>query len=293
MILTETARAKVNLTLSIRGRRPDGYHALESLVAFADVGDRLDLDTRLTPGLDVVGPFAAGLDSPDNLVLAALDALRRHDGRLRLGRVRLDKQLPVAAGVGGGSADAAAVLRLVSAANPGALDADGLGALATPLGADVAVCLETRAAIMTGIGERVTSLPSLPSLPALLVNPRVPVPSNKTAAVFRALAAPAFAGDSDHGGLVAAWSGLATPTALLERLQSATNDLEPAARVVLPVVDTVLAALRLLPGARLVRLSGAGPTCYGLFETRAAAEAAGRDLRQRQPGWWIAATELR
>ena len=287
VVLTERARAKVNLTLRIIGRRPDGYHELESLVAFAEVGDELTLDLAALVGLTVSGPFAAALAGHDNLALRALQRAHEAEPRLRLGALHLEKRLPVAAGIGGGSADAAAALRLVRAANPElAASVDWMG-LASRLGADVAVCVVDRLSVMAGVGERVTPLAPRTPLPALLVNPMCDVPAKKTAAVFKALAAPAIAGPPPP---VTDWPCHAG--AFLAALAGSGNDLELPARVVMPGVTTVLEALWSCAGVRLARLSGAGPTCFALFDTTTAASQACHDLGRRYPGWWVAATQL-
>lgn len=285
---SERARAKVNLTLRILGRRPDGYHELESLVAFADEADLLTLDPARPAGLTVTGPMAAILDAgPDNLVSRALARAESALPGLRLGHVTLEKHLPVAAGIGGGSANAAAALRLLRRCNPEPRwSAAPWLEIAAGLGADVPVCLLDRAAIMTGIGERLAPLPVALDVHAVLVNPMVDVPANKTAAVFKALAAPAF----DPGALRPALMPPADPIATIE---AGANDLERPARQVMPIVGTVLDALSEQAGCRVARLSGAGPTCFGVFAGADAAAAAKNALSWRHATWWIRATRLR
>ncbi len=177
-VFTEQARAKVNLTLRVRGRRADGYHELDSLVAFADVGDTVSLTLGPERVVTVTGPFAAGIAGP-NLLDRCLAFAGMATAPLQLGAVRLEKQLPVAAGLGGGSADTAALLRAIRRANdrPDAAAVDDWLRLAAQLGADVPVCLENRASFISGIGETVVPIANLPKLPAVLVNPCVPVPS--------------------------------------------------------------------------------------------------------------------
>lgn len=291
MILAETAAAKVNLTLSVLGRQPDGYHALESLVAFADLGDRLTRNADAAPGVTLTGPFAAAIDAEDNLAVRAAAAVRARWPGAPLGHIVLDKRLPVAGGIGGGSADAAAVLRLFRKADA-RLDDAALLAIAATLGADVPVCFHSRAAIMTGTGVEVQLLEGFPMLAALLVNPLGAVPANKTAVVFKALAAPPLAVPTDAAAFAARWSGPHTAASLLDTLAGVGNDLEAPARRIMPMVDRVLTALSAASGARIVRLSGAGPTCFALFETVDAARAAGEELRGREPGWWIVPTVL-
>lgn len=258
------APAKVNLTLHVTGRRADGYHRLDSVVAFADIGDMLTAG----PGdsLSVTGPFAEGVPTDDgNLVRRAL----ARAGARRT--ITLDKRLPHPGGIGGGSSDAAAALRLVGAR-------PATAALLT-LGADLPVCMEPRAARMRGIGERVDPL-DLPPLEAVLLHPGLAAP---TGAVFRALATP------DNPGHGAVPEGTSAP-ALIDWLRAGRNDLERPALAVAPGIADALAALR-GSGAALVRMSGSGATCFGLYETRAEAEAAAAALVR--PGWWVRATTLR
>lgn len=279
--LVAFAPAKVNLTLHVLGRRPDGYHEIESLVVFADAGDRL----TLTPGdrleLDVRGPTAeaAGTGS-DNLVLKAARALAERVGGLRLGSFTLEKSLPVAAGLGGGSSDAAAALRLLAQANGLPLDDERLYAAARATGADVPVCLDPRPRMMRGIGEILSVPLALPALPAVLVNPGVAVPTKD---VFAALAAPALSPAAPHDDVAPAGARVAE---LVSALASRRNDLEAPALRLQPVIGEVLAALR-ASGCRLARMSGSGATCFGLFDSAAAAQAAARDLQRARPGWWV------
>jgi 4-diphosphocytidyl-2-C-methyl-D-erythritol kinase len=272
----EFAPAKVNLALHVTGRRADGYHLLDSLVAFADVGDDVIAEPGRGLSLQVEGPMAPGLAGEgDNLVLRA--------GRLLAGqgtqgaRLTLVKRLPVASGIGGGSSDAAAAVRALGRLW-GATMPDG--AALTALGADVPVCMRARAARMRGIGEVIEPV-ALPPLDAVLVNPGVGVP---TADVFRALAS------RDNPGLPAL-PDFADAGALVAYLRTCRNDLEAPAMAAAPVIGEVLAALR-GSGALLARMSGSGATCFGLFPgTGAAAKAAGRISAER-PGWWVAATVL-
>jgi 4-diphosphocytidyl-2-C-methyl-D-erythritol kinase len=285
----ERAPAKVNLTLRVLGRRPDGYHELVSLVAFAAFGDAL----AFTPGKDLVlsvrGPTAraAGADT-DNLVLKAARALAERIGGLRVGRFVLSKRLPVAAGIGGGSSDAAAALRLLARHNCVALDDPRLMAAAGATGADVPVCLDPQPRLMRGIGEILSPPWRLPGLPALLINPGVSV---ATKDVFAALnAAPLGQPDAlplCEGG----WEG-GSARDLIDFLAREGNDLEPPAIALHPTIAQALAALRALPGCRLARMSGSGATCFALFDGQRAAAAAAQALRQAQPRWWIRPTVL-
>ncbi len=284
--LDEVASAKVNLTLRVIGRRQDGYHEIESLVTFADFGDRL----RFSPGgglrLTVRGSQAAAAgEHENNLVLKAARALAALRPDLALGAFRLDKRLPVAAGLGGGSADAGAALRLIARANGLAADDAALHAAAAATGADVPVCLDPRTRIMRGIGEVLSAPLPLPSLPAVLVNPGAALP---TAEVFsRWTAAPAPA-PSD----LAAAATLKGRHELLRFLATQRNDLETPAIALRPVVAEVLTTLRALAGCQLARMSGSGATCFALFASRAAAREAVKILRNRFPLWWVRAATL-
>jgi 4-diphosphocytidyl-2-C-methyl-D-erythritol kinase len=274
--LREFAPAKVNLYLHLTGRRADGYHLLDSLAVFPAVGDWLRAAPADALSLTVEGPFGAALaDDPDNLVLRAARALRPDGGA----RIALEKHLPVASGIGGGSADAAAALRLLGrlwgvAAAPEAGALAGALAMALALGADVPVCLGNRAARMGGVGEVLTAAPGLPACGMALVNPGV---SLATASVFRARQG----GFSAPAVLPVAWPDVVAMAGDLARLR---NDLEPPAIALQPVIGTVLAALVAAPGCLLARMSGSGATCFGLFANAAAAEAAARALAR--PGWW-------
>lgn len=278
----ERAPAKLNLDLLVTGRRADGHHELDSLVVFADLADELAVTPADTLSLVVEGPFAAGLPPVgENIVLRAArrlaDAASVTDGA----RIRLTKRLPVTAGIGGGSADAAAALRALRRLWRLDLDDRALQAIGLGLGADVPVCLGSRPARMRGIGERLDPLPSLPALPLVLVNPRQPL---GTVEVFRALRLERFSARRDAPG------GLAGVPALVGHLARSRNELEPPARALLPVIEEMLDLLRDDPGCRLARMSGSGPTCFGLFDDAAAAAASAARLAAARPGWWVAAT---
>jgi 4-diphosphocytidyl-2-C-methyl-D-erythritol kinase len=270
-MLREAARAKVNLYLHVVGRRADGYHLLDSLAVFAQAGDRLTAEPADAVSLAVDGPFGAGLsDDADNLVLRAAKAL----GVGRGAALRLTKMLPVASGIGGGSADAAAALRLLPRLWGLAISPGRLAEIAATLGADVPVCVESRAARMGGVGEVLTAAPALPPFGLLLVNPGVAV---ATADVFRARRG----GDSAPAVLPAAWADAAAMAADLAALR---NDLEAPARALCPAIGDVLAAIGAAPGCLLARMSGSGATCFGLFARDAAARAAAEAVAR--PGWW-------
>jgi 4-diphosphocytidyl-2-C-methyl-D-erythritol kinase len=279
----EKAPAKVNLTLRVLGRRADGYHELESLVAFAGVGDALTFVPGDALTLIVSGPTApAAADSADNLVLKAARALAERTAGLTLGRFALSKRLPVAAGLGGGSADAAAALRLLAQANGIALDDPRLMQAAQATGADVPVCLDPRPRLMRGVGDVLSAPLDLPRLFAVLINPGVAV---STREVFAALNLPPAAPPAQAGPPPAR-------SALLAEITNGRNDLEQPAIELEPAVADVLSVLSKLPGCRLARMSGSGATCFGLFETNAAATAAARTVRVGYPQWWVRATVL-
>lgn len=288
-VITELARAKINLSLRVLGRRLDGYHELASLVAFAGVSDRLLLDPEGPSVVHVTGPFAPSL-AGENLVAVAMARSLEADPYLVGGTLTLEKRLPVAAGIGGGSADAAAVLRLLQRANPNRVPLVDWPSLARRLGADVPVCLHNRAAWMTGVGEDLPPVETFPMLPAVLVNPRVPVPADKTAQVFRRLRAPALGRHATQ--TVARTPTFADGAALLAFLQTQGNDLSPPAIELVPVIDHVLEMLGGTDGCRLARMSGGGPTCFGLFDTAGAAAEAAAWLTARRPDWWVVATTL-
>jgi 4-diphosphocytidyl-2-C-methyl-D-erythritol kinase len=283
----ETAPAKVNLTLRVLGRRADGFHELESLVAFAGIGDGLSLSPGSGLSLTVRGPSAthAG-DGEDNLVFKAARALAARIPGIRLGAFQLDKHLPVAAGLGGGSADAAATLRLLARANVLALDDPRLYEAARDSGADVPVCLDPRPRVMRGIGEILSEPLNLPPLPAVLVNPGVALP---TKSVFAGWTPAVAQYDPCDPAVIAK---LTEREDLLQFLMLQPNDLEFSAIGLAPAVAEVLHALRSLPGRRLARMSGSGATCFALFASAANAIEAAGVLRAKFPHWWVRATAL-
>lgn len=278
-----TARAKLNLYLHVLGRRADGYHELDSLVAFAAFGDRLTLAPAEDLRLEVEGPFANRLaGTSDNLVLKAAHLLQARFNVAGGALIHLEKRIPVAAGLGGGSADAAAALNGLARlwGLPGR--SEDLAALARELGADVPVCLDGRPAFIGGIGDRLEPAPPLPETGLVLANPRIPLP---TPAVM--------AGRQGPFSAAARWSKpVREPEALARLLQHRRNDLTRAALALAPEIGEVLAALSALPGVLLARMSGSGATCFGLVRGRAEAEAAAEALRTEQPGWWILASWL-
>jgi 4-diphosphocytidyl-2-C-methyl-D-erythritol kinase len=286
--LVAHAPAKVNLTLRVLGRRADGYHELESLVVFADCGDRLTFTPGSALSLTLSGATAseAGADA-DNLVFKAARALAARMPDLILGAFHLEKNLPVAAGLGGGSSDAAAALRLIAQANKLALDNPHLQAAARATGADVPVCLDPRPRVMRGIGEQLSEPLPLPQLPAVLVNPGVALATKHVFAGLNASAQLAAPFD-----LVAAIAKLESRDQLLHMLQTQPNDLEAPAIILQPVIADVLTVLRGLAGCQLARMSGSGATCFGLFASAAGADAAAKILRAKYPNWWAQACTL-
>ena len=275
-MLSSFAPAKVNLFLHVTGKRADGYHLLDSLAVFPAVGDRLtfepDAALALTLSLTLTGRFGASLSAePDNLVLRAARHLAAQTAIRPAGRLVLEKNLPVASGIGGGSADAAAALRLLARQwNSTAKLPD----IALSLGADVPVCVARRAARMQGIGEMLSPAPKLPVFGMLLVNPGIEV---ATADVFRARPGPFSA----PATLPRVWPDAAAMAADLVQLG---NDLQAPAIRLAPGIAQVLAVLQGLPGVLLARMSGSGATCFAIFATPSAAAGAAASLNQ--PGWW-------
>jgi 4-diphosphocytidyl-2-C-methyl-D-erythritol kinase len=290
--LDENARAKVNLTLRVVGRRVDGYHDLESVVAFADCADHLSLTPGSGLNLATTGPLAQACgETSDNLVFKAAQLLGERVPDLALGDFVLDKVLPVAAGIGGGSADAAAALRLLARVNGLAMDDARLIEAARLTGADVPVCLASQACVMTGVGETLSPL-GLPKIPCVMVNPRAAV---ATKDVFNALglrngeilvgATDVFeaAGWPDDGASLEEW---------VEALAAASNDLEAPAMRIQPVIGEVLAALNATNGAWLARMSGSGATCFAIYENTAEAGRAAQKIQLDHPQWWVHAGVL-
>ena len=279
------------MTLRVLGRRADGYHDLESLVTFADVADRLALTMGDALTLTVLGPGAsqAGAEA-DNLVTKAARALAARVPGLRAGAFRLDKSLPVAAGLGGGSADAAATLRLLARANKLAPNDPRLHDAAHATGADVPVCLDPRPRIMRGIGEILSAPLPLPRLHALLVNPGVAVSTKLVFSGWKPSASPIRV--SDTAANFAGLPNIQDEEELLRWLASAANDLEAPAIALEPAIAEVLASLRAAAGCRLARMSGSGATCFALFSSAVDTASAGKSLRAEFPDWWIAETVI-
>ncbi|HYN39473.1 MAG TPA: 4-(cytidine 5'-diphospho)-2-C-methyl-D-erythritol kinase [Rhodospirillales bacterium] len=283
-VVAALAPAKVNLYLHVLGRRADGYHLLDSLVVFTDdVGDRIEVRPADELRFEVEGPFAADVPAGgDNLVVRAARALAAEAGRPARAAIRLEKRLPVAAGVGGGSADAAATLRALSSLWGVRLEAEALGRIALGLGADVPMCLHGRPVHVAGIGEMIEPAPALPTFGLLLVNPRIPLP---TPPVFARRAGPF----SEAARLVVPPQD---PQVLAALLAERRNDLTDAAVSIVPAVADVLGALAALPDVLLARMSGSGATCFGLCADLATARAAAASLAAQHPAWWITAAAV-
>jgi 4-diphosphocytidyl-2-C-methyl-D-erythritol kinase len=274
--ITEFAPAKVNLTLHVTGQRTDGYHLLDSMVVFCGLGDRVSVERSAAAHLRVTGPFARQVPvGDDNLVMRAVQAF----GRGQPMAVALEKNLPVASGLGGGSSDAAATIRAVRRLLGSDEDPDEAAAVLS-LGSDVPVCLAAAPMRLRGIGETLTRLPPFPEAHIVLVNPGVAV---STPAVFAALPVKAHPPMPDT---LPAWSDAA---ALAGWLATQRNDLEPPARLIAPQIGEVLAGLSTCAGVLLTRMSGSGATCFGLFATASQAASAASALGRQRPDWWVAA----
>ncbi|MGD9802065.1 MAG: 4-(cytidine 5'-diphospho)-2-C-methyl-D-erythritol kinase [Hyphomicrobiaceae bacterium] len=289
--LTEMAPAKINLTLTVCGRRRDGYHQLESLVVFADsaASDTIDLVVGGPLHLELLGPGAAALAGEaisSNLVMRAAVAVLQMVPRAETGTFRLQKHLPVAAGIGSGSADAAAALRLMRRANPNLADSIDWASLAATIGADVPVCLANRASLMWGLGERVAPLLELPAVWVVLANPRVPL---STADVFRTLSASSLPFDQEAAETLPTIPRFANLADLITFITRRPNDLEAPAKQLCPIIREVQLRLADLDGALLARMSGSGPTCFALFATANAAHDGARRLAVSRPDWWVQA----
>lgn len=282
----ETAPAKVNLALHVTGRREDGFHTLHSLCVFTELGDQLTATPAGEDRLTISGPFAGDLSSGrSNLVIRAMEKFReRFPDHIEGGvAIHLEKHLPVAAGLGGGSADAAAVLRMLSRMGADPVPDAELFALAATLGADVPMCLYSRTCEVLGIGDRLRPLSTFPPVHLVLVNPMAPV---VTADVFRRLQSrenppmPPLPDALDRAAMLSLW------------LADTRNDLQPPAIEVVPAISDVIAAIGATTGCVLARMSGSGATCFGLYGSAAAAHQAAHDLREKLSGYWVAATPV-
>jgi 4-diphosphocytidyl-2-C-methyl-D-erythritol kinase len=291
-VLQTTAPAKVNLTLRIVARRADGYHEIVSLVAFADIGDELTLAPGSTLSFDICGPNAAALSEvSDNLVLIAARHLTEHIDGLKAGRFMLTKHLPVGAGLGGGSSDAAAALRLLAELNGLSLDDPRILTAARKTGADVTVCLEQKARVMSGIGEKLSAPIALPELFSVILFPEVHIETRAVFEAFDELGMISLSGKYDDHPEAAAIP--------LERqkffafLHSQANDLARATHQLTPAVEAAQERLAKTNGARLVRMSGSGPSVFALYETMQDAEQAAAKIRAEQQDCWVVAARLR
>jgi 4-diphosphocytidyl-2-C-methyl-D-erythritol kinase len=280
--LTERAPAKINLTLHVLGRRADGWHMLESLVALSRGGDTLSLIEGEPLSLSVEGPGAAASGSiGDNLVLRAARHFAQIYPGAKLGAFHLVKRLPVAAGLGGGSSDAAAALRLLARANAVSLGDAGVIDAARATGADVPVCLMGRARMMRGVGDELGPLLALPPLIGLLVNPGEPVATKEVFSLMK-IAPGAATGFGGHPKLC---PGMAAD-ALIAALRNGRNDMEAAACLLAPVISDVLSVLAAAPGCSLARMTGSGATCFGLFKDCRTAARAKKAILRAHPLWW-------
>ena len=282
--ISSEAPAKLNLYLHVTGQRADGYHELDSLIVFAAPFDRVSAAPANQLSLEIIGPFAAELNAAggQNLVEKAARQLARMAGVEPTARITLDKQLLVAAGIGGGSSDAAAALRVLTSLWRLDIDSAELHELALSLGADVPMCLHGKTCFAGGIGERLDSAPLLPDCAMVLANPGL---SLATPDVFRARSG-AFSAPARFA------EAPADVAALVDLLAARRNDLEAPAKKLAPVIDHVLQALAGLPGSRLARMSGSGATCFALFEDASEATAAAEILRAQHGDWWVAPSRI-
>ena len=289
---SEGARAKVNLTLRVVGRRVDGYHDLESVVAFADCADRLGFRTSAELRLETTGPLAEACgEVADNLVLKAARLLAERVPGLKSGVFTLHKALPVAAGIGGGSADAAAALRLLAQTNGLTIEDARVIEAARRTGADVPVCLASQPCVMTGVGESLAPL-TLPKIPCVLVNPRVAVATKDVFAALGLRSGQLRVGFADVLQAMVWPEAGASLEEWVEAFAASSNDLEEPAMRIQPVIGQVIAALNGTNGAWLARMSGSGATCFAIYENTAEAGRAAEKIRLAHPQWWVHAGVL-
>ena len=276
-MIVQNASAKINLFLHVGAKRADGFHPLQSLAVFTGMGDVLAIEPAPDLSLNIDGPFAKGLDGEgDNLVLRAARALGNQGAKLTL-----TKNLPVASGIGGGSADAAAALRGLNTLWNSGKDEAALCEIAAALGSDIPVCVLSAPSFMEGRGEILRTPESMPRLPMLLVNPRVAVPTRD---VFAALK------ERSGADMTLPRGRFADTADLLRFLETTRNDLEAPALAIQPVIGEVLSAMAALPGALLTRMSGSGATCFGIFADDECCNRAAQMLQTAAPGWWVAPT---
>ncbi len=277
---SELAKAKINLTLEVLGKRRDGYHELNSLVAFANCGDSLSLKTQNMQDLIISGPFASGLEG-ENLILKAANFITSTYPDVQSGVFSLDKRLPIASGIGGGSADAAAAIRLLSSQISGVSEELDLTAIARELGADIPVCIAQKPVMMTGIGDTLTPIGELAPLHAVLVNPGVPV---STGEIFRRLNASEVS-VSDCSSIQI--PSLADFDDVLDYMAHHDNDLQAVAEGIEPAVVEVINNIQDQDGCRIARMSGSGATCFGIFENDAQTQRAVSEISRFHEGWWV------
>ncbi|MAZ02922.1 MAG: 4-(cytidine 5'-diphospho)-2-C-methyl-D-erythritol kinase [Sneathiella sp.] len=282
-MLTGVARAKINLYLHVTGRRSDGYHLLDSLVVFADYGDKLTVESDSSLSLEISGPFSAGIPATDdNLILKAARLLQENTAEKKGAKIRVVKNLPIAAGIGGGSADAALALQLLDKLWETGLFDRQLADLGLSLGADVPVCLYGKPTIMTGVGEQLSSGLIIPKIHIILVNCNISV---STADVFRHLEI----SNAPKSGLNVKEGNEAD---LISALQRTGNDLQAPAFQIAPQIESVIDEIAGETGCQLARMSGSGATVFGLFETAKAARNAAESIQSRHPDWWVRATVI-
>ncbi len=280
-MLFEQANAKINLTLEILGKRDDGYHELRSLVAFADFGDELSFAHANEFSLEIEGPFAADLEG-ENLIEKAVNFVRLKGINIPGGCFHLMKKLPVASGIGGGSADAAAALRLVLRSFNVEASTLNFSEIASALGADIPVCMDQNPVFMTGIGEHLSPVAVFPKLPAVLINPGVPV---STGMIFKTLnAAPLSAGFKTVQCPGQKFSSLRD---VVQYMSEHENDLQPIAMELEPAIAAILSLLEKQEGIHISRMSGSGATCFGIFENMDQANTAASNIADARSGWWV------
>ncbi|MCF8467673.1 MAG: 4-(cytidine 5'-diphospho)-2-C-methyl-D-erythritol kinase [Sneathiella sp.] len=280
-MLKAIARPKVNLFLHVTGRRADGYHLLDSLVAFPDGGDEISVTPHRELTLKVVGPFSGMIGaSDDNLILKAARLLQKYGATVEGAEINLEKNLPVAAGIGGGSADAAVMLQLLNGLWRLDFSPAQLAEIGSEIGADVPSCLLAKPALMSGIGEKLQEIRKFPKIHILLVNSGIMV---STGDVFKRLSI---------GNIATSAFDLRVESAkdLVQELRECRNDLQGPALELAPEIGDVLSAIEGQEGCQLARMSGSGGTCFGLFETAAAAEAAAQYIQTGHPDWWVLPT---
>jgi 4-diphosphocytidyl-2-C-methyl-D-erythritol kinase len=270
------AHAKINLFLHVTGKRDDGYHLLQSLVAFADIGDTLEFSPHDGLALTITGPFGKELDANDNTIIKAASLLAAHHQIKAKAKIRLTKSLPVAAGIGGGSADAAAAINGLERLWGVSTHQEDKLRIAAQIGADIPACLDGQALWMEGIGEKITPVPSFTPLHAVLVNPDVPV---LTADVFKHLAPP--------------FNAPMFVRTDLPFLKECRNDLTSSAIQCASIINEVLSALTATEGCEIARMSGSGATCFGIYPSTKAAEGAAQKTQSQHPYWWVQRTVLK